>query len=66
MKMHSHFFDFGKKVTFILPPLNLLVKGIEYLYNNFDKLDDIASGVIDGIVAGLGGIGDVIGKLCRW
>lgn len=57
------FFDFGKKVTFILPPLNLLVKGIEYLYNNFDKLDDIASGVIDGIVAGLGGIGDVIGKL---
>ena len=56
-------FEWAKKVTILMPPLNLLIKGIEYLYNNFDKLDDIASGVIDGIVAGLGGIGDVISKL---
>lgn len=56
-------FEWAKKVTILMPPLNLLIRGIEYLYTNFDKLDDIASGVIDGIVAGLGGIGDVIGKL---
>ena len=56
-------FDFGKKITVFMPPLNILIKGIEYLYNNFDRLDNIASGVIDGIVAGLGVAGDVINKI---
>jgi hypothetical protein len=40
-------FDWGKKVTFIMPPLNLLIKGVEWLYNNFSRLDNIAKGAID-------------------
>jgi hypothetical protein len=56
-------FEYGKKITTLLPPLNLLIKGIEFLYNNFDRLDNIASGVIDGVVAGLGAIGEVVSKI---
>jgi hypothetical protein len=56
-------FEFGKRITTFMPPLNLLIRGIEWLYNNFERLDNIAAGVIDGIVAGLGAVGDVIGKL---
>lgn len=56
-------FDFGKRITTFLPPLNLLIRGIEWLYNNFERLDNIAAGVIDGVVAGLGAVGDVVGKL---
>lgn len=58
-------FDFGKKVTYIIPPLNLLIKGIEWLYNNFSRLDNIAKGAIDGVVAGLGAVGDVVSKLFK-
>lgn len=57
------FFEFGKRVTTFLPPLNLLIKGIEFLYNNFSRLDNIASGVIDGVVAGLGVVGEVVSKI---
>jgi hypothetical protein len=56
-------FDWGKKVTFIMPPLNLLIKGVEWLYNNFTRLDNIAKGAIDGVVAGLGAVGEVVSKL---
>lgn len=56
-------FDWGKKVTFIMPPLNLLIKGVEWLYNNFSRLDNIAKGAIDGVVAGLGAVGEVVSKL---
>lgn len=56
-------FDFGKSVTFSLPPLNLLIKGIEFLYKNFDRLDNFAKGAFKGLVDGFGQVGKALGKL---
>jgi len=56
-------FEYGKKITTFLPPLNLLIKGIEFLYTNFDRLDNFAKGAFDGLVAGFGQVGKALGKL---
>jgi len=56
-------FDFGKKVATSMPPLSLLIQGVEWLYKNFARLDNIAKGAIDGVVAGLGAVGEVVSKL---
>jgi len=56
-------FEFGKKITFFIPPLNLLVKGLEYLYNNFDKIGSAVSGAGRAIESFFGGVGDSLGKL---
>lgn len=56
-------FDFGKKVTTFTPPLNLLVKAGEYLYNNFDKVKTAIFGIDDAIGAFLSTTGNIIGKL---
>jgi len=58
-------FEWGKRVTVIMPPLNLLIKGVEWLYLNFTRLDNIAKGAIDGVVAGLGAVGEVVSKLFK-
>lgn len=56
-------FDFAKKVTTFIPPLNLLVKAGEYLYNNFDKVKTAIFGIDDAIGAFLSTTGTVLGKL---
>lgn len=56
-------FAFGKKVTVFLPPLNLLIKGIEYLYNNFDKIGSAVKGAGAALQSFFGNFGDSIGKL---
>jgi hypothetical protein len=56
-------FDFSKRITVLFPPLNLLIKGIEFLYNNFDRLDNFAKGAFKGLVDGFGQVGNVLGKL---
>jgi hypothetical protein len=53
-------FDTAKTVTKFLPPLNLLIKGIEYLYNNFEKLGAFAKGAIAGVTEFFSGVGDII------
>ena len=56
-------FEFGKKATLIFPPLNLLIKGIEYLYNNFDKIGSAVKGAGAALQSFFGNFGDSIGKL---
>ncbi len=56
-------FDTAKTVTKFLPPLNLLIKGIEYLYNNFDKIGSAVKGAGAALQSFFGNFGDSIGKL---
>ncbi len=56
-------FRFAKNVTTFMPPLNMLIRGIEWLYNNLNKLDNIIAGVAGSLTSFLSDIGDVIGKL---
>lgn len=56
-------FESAKTVTKFLPPLNLLIKGIEYLYNNFDKIGSAVKGAGAALNSFFGNFGDSIGKL---
>jgi len=56
-------FDFAKKVTILVPPLNLLIKAGEYLYKNFEKVKTAIFGIDDAIGAFLSTTGTVLGKL---
>lgn len=56
-------FDFAKKVTILAPPLNLLIRAGEYLYNNFEKVKTAIFGIDDAIGAFLSTTGTVLGKL---
>jgi len=56
-------FDFGKKVTTFLPPLNALVKAGEYVYKNFDKIKISIFALDDAISGFFGSLGDVLGNL---
>lgn len=56
-------FEGAKTVTKFLPPLNLLIKGIEYLYNNFDKIGSAVKGAGAALNSFFGNFGDSIGKL---
>lgn len=56
-------FEGAKTVTKFLPPLNLLIKGIEYLYNNFDKIGSAVKGAGAALESFFGNFGDSIGKL---
>ena len=56
-------FDFGKKVTVLVPPLNVLVKAAEYVYNNFDKIKTAIFGIDDAIGAFFTSVGGIAGAL---
>lgn len=56
-------FAFGKKVTATFPPLNLLIKGIEFLYNNFEKIGSAIKGAGSALSSFFGNFGDSLGKL---